>query len=1079
MVASLMKAPITRKMLIDWGGPRVFRDAELLVDNGRVLEAVYDPPTIRGSLLWNNRQFKTALRILPDGQVESRCPCSDNTDRGLVCAHVIALGIVLMRRATDPQRDAKYEAEQRHAARVAAVDESAYICRVPAGTPGALPAELRVILPDDWQSHWLNGSVPVQCEVAYGGKTQLLDQVPKNIPLSFSGDDESLLFVLEDISQGPGAGRLDLKRFDFINLVRLRTGRSLLRASRPAIVVNEARMTTRLRMDLDRENGEIIVSAHTELPFLREGQIPFHMVLDKAGWVYGADNLWPLENVMPPPYHPIYRDVVVVARKDVARFLEKELPLLAKYARIESDISSDLFTIEPAEPKFNLVLRGSPASLSSTLYAGYGPVEVVAGSTLPEADFAIPDPADLMRYEVRNRPREEQGLEILRSAGFSVMSGNGDGKAAKDNEGPLCIVGERAVLNFLGAHLPALRRRGWRVKMEGRASPYMDSLVVAAPVVRIQETAGGGWFDVGFDFEDGQGMSLSQGEIQRALRKGDSFIESGGRKILIDSDAVQSMLDIFSDCASGESDKPGHFRMAGIHSAFVKSSLDALDGVDVEVSPEWRTQAGQFNRTVRVEPVPLGEPLDGILRAYQKDGVNWLRFLEKSGFCGLLADEMGLGKTLQTLAWLQLERLTESARRRPALIVCPTSIVENWVEEAVRFVPRLKVLSLTGPDRHSRFDRVPGVDLVVTSYAVLRRDVELYSKQEFSAAILDEAQHIKNPSTQNAAAAARISARHRLVLTGTPVENTVTDLWSIMDFLMPGYLGSHATFRERYEQPISRGGPEGETAQIKLRRKVHPFMLRRLKVDVAKDLPPKIERVASCELTADQKAVYSELLRTSRRRIEGLMSKQGFNKSRMEILTVLMRLRQVCCHLGLLDLPGLNPEYPSAKMELFFELLDEALDSGHRMLVFSQFVKMLHILRDELDRRKVAYCYLDGSTKDRMSVVHTFNTDRAIPVFLISLKAGGTGLNLTGADMVIHFDPWWNPAVEDQATDRAYRIGQKRTVYGVKLITKGTVEEKVLALQQKKKAIIGATIESGERMVESLAWTDIQELLSL
>ncbi|MEI6810340.1 MAG: hypothetical protein WCN95_16595, partial [bacterium] len=283
-----LKVPITRKMLIDWGGARVYRDAELLVDNGRVLEAVYEAPRIQGSLLWNNRQFKTSLRMLPDGQIESRCPCSDNTDRGLVCAHVIALGIVLMRRATDPQRDAKYEAEQRHAARIAEVDESAYVRRVPAGTPDAIPAELRVVLPADWQNHWLKGIIPVQCELEYSGSVRSMEEVPKNIPLSLSAEDESLLFVLEDISQGPCAGRLNLKRYDFVNLVRLRTGKKLLRTGENAVVVNEARMTTRLRMDLDRENGEIIVSAHTELPFLREGQIPFYMVLDRAGWVYGA-----------------------------------------------------------------------------------------------------------------------------------------------------------------------------------------------------------------------------------------------------------------------------------------------------------------------------------------------------------------------------------------------------------------------------------------------------------------------------------------------------------------------------------------------------------------------------------------------------------------------------------------------------------------------------------------------------------------------------------------------------------------------------------------------------------------------
>ncbi|MEI6217923.1 MAG: SNF2 helicase associated domain-containing protein, partial [bacterium] len=477
-----MKAPITRKMLIDWGGPRVFKDAEMMVDSGRVLEANYDPPRIHGSLLWNNRQFKTALEMLPDGQVESQCPCSDNTDRGLICAHVIALGLVLMKRATDPQRDAKYEAEHRHAARVAAIDESAYIQRVPVGTAGAVPAELRVILPEDWQDHWLKGSVPITCEVAYDGKSRLLDEVPRNITLSLSAEDESLLFVLEDISQGPGVGHLEFKRFDFVNLIGLRSGKTLLRAGGSEIVVNAVKMTTRLRMDLDRENGEIIVSAHTELPFLREGLQPFYVALDRSGWVYGADNIWPLENVLPTPYHPIYQDVVIVARKDVVRFLEKELPLLAKYACVESDITADLFTIEPMDPKFNLLLKGSPASLSATLYAGYGSTEVIAGVSVPEDDFAMPDPSDLMRYGIRNKEKERLGLEMLESVGFSTRSGNND--TSRGSEGPLCIVGERPVLNFLGAHLPALRRRGWRVKLEGRAAPYMDSLTFAAPVVK-------------------------------------------------------------------------------------------------------------------------------------------------------------------------------------------------------------------------------------------------------------------------------------------------------------------------------------------------------------------------------------------------------------------------------------------------------------------------------------------------------------------------------------------------------------------------------------------------------------------
>jgi SNF2 family DNA or RNA helicase len=300
-----------------------------------------------------------------------------------------------------------------------------------------------------------------------------------------------------------------------------------------------------------------------------------------------------------------------------------------------------------------------------------------------------------------------------------------------------------------------------------------------------------------------------------------------------------------------------------------------------------------------------------------------------------------------------------------------------------------------------------------------------------------------------------------------------------MDFLMPHYLGAHESFRRNCELPIAGGGPEAEAAQIRLRRKLQPFLLRRLKLDVAKDLPPRIERVASCALSPDQKAVYKQLLDASRTRLTDLVAKQGLQRSRMEVLKTLLRLRQVCCHLDLLRMEGLQTDAPSAKMELFFELLDQALDGGHRVLVFSQFVSMLTILRKELEQRQIAYCYLDGATQDRMSVVHKFNTDRKIPLFLISLKAGGTGLNLTGADMVIHYDPWWNPAVENQATDRAHRIGQKRTVNSVKLNTQGTVEEKVLALQRQKKAVIDATLVSGESVLNAMTWEDIQELLTL
>jgi len=1064
-----MKVPITRKALVDWAGIRVVEDAESMVARGMVLEATYDHPHIAGAVLWNNRPLKTSLKILPDGMVESLCPCRANQEHGIICSHVVALGAMLVKRATDPLREAKYREEVRRATRMAAIDESEYILRVPPETPNAIQARLHITLGENWMDGFRRTDIPLVCTAEYGKQELLLDEIPLGVPLTFSKEDEDILFVLEDISEGPAKGHPVVNSDDFINLIRLHVGRKIRWEGHPSITVNEARLNSLLRMDLDGEDGQLILIVHTELPFMKGNRLPFHMVSGTSGWVYGAGNIWPLESILPAPYHAIYEEPIAVARPDVYRFMQKDLELLTKYVRLESDISPDLFSIEPAIPRFRLLARGSPASLSATLYAQYEDMELVAGKADAREHFAIPDPVDLMRYMVRNPEAERRALGIVSRTGFAGSAG--DELAS--------IVGNRAVLNFLGGQLPALRRRGWQIDLEGRARPYMESLDFAMPVVRVADGAGVDWFDISYDFEDIRGATLSHADIQLALRKGECFLKNGDSTILIDSDAIDSMTDVFSDCATEGGEERGHFRLAGIYAAFVKSSLDALDGIDVEYSPGWTLQAKQANRTIEIEPVSLGGPLDSILRPYQKEGVHWLRFLEKGGLCGLLADEMGLGKTLQALSWLQLPRNDGECRGQPALVVCPTSLVDNWAEEAARFVPDMKVLTLTGRERHDKWSSVPKAALVVTSYALLRRDLDRHLNYTFSAVILDEAQHIKNRATQNALAAKQVRGRHRLVLTGTPIENSVSDLWSIMDFLMPGYLGTHQTFRENYEIPIVRNEAMGEAAQLKLKRKLRPFLLRRLRKDVAKDLPPKIQKIAACPLTPDQQLVYAELLRSSRQHIAGIVTAKGFNKCRMEILTTLMRLRQVCCHLDLLKLPHLKPKHPSAKLDIFFELLDEALDSGHRVLVFSQFVSMLRILRRELEDRDLAYCYMDGATKNRMDVVRRFNTQREIPAFLISLKAGGTGLNLTGADMVVHFDPWWNPAVEDQATDRAYRIGQKRTVYSIKLITKGTIEEKVCALQKKKRAMTEATIESDEGMIQALTWDDIQELLSL
>ena len=450
-------------------------------------------------------------------------------------------------------------------------------------------------------------------------------------------------------------------------------------------------------------------------------------------------------------------------------------------------------------------------------------------------------------------------------------------------------------------------------------------------------------------------------------------------------------------------------------------------------------------------------------------------FLRENGFGGILADEMGLGKTLQTLAYLQtVVRDRPAGEKRPSLIVCPTSLVFNWVAECEKFTPGLKVLALQGPKRQELFSEMAGADLVVTSYALIRRDAEQYQGIEFDTVALDEAQHIKNRQTQNAQAVKAVRARHKLVLTGTPLENSVLDLWSIFDFLMPGYLGTAADFKERYEAPIAREKDKG--AQARLARRVKPFLLRRLKADVAKDLPARIEQVSFCDLTDEQQGIYQQVLQASRQEVTSAVGSQGLQKSRMIILNALLRLRQICCDLRLLKLENLKPAGLSGKMELFGELLEEALDGGHRVLVFSQFVTMLTLLKEKLTAQGIEYCYLDGSTTDRAAVVREFQGNDKIPVFLISLKAGGVGLNLTGADTVFHFDPWWNPAVEDQATDRAHRIGQTKVVTSYKLITRGTVEEKILSLQSRKKEMIKATLDGEEQLTSALTWEELQSL---
>ena len=471
----------------------------------------------------------------------------------------------------------------------------------------------------------------------------------------------------------------------------------------------------------------------------------------------------------------------------------------------------------------------------------------------------------------------------------------------------------------------------------------------------------------------------------------------------------------------------------------------------------------------------MAEPrgFHGELRGYQRDGLGWLKFLQELKLGGCLADDMGLGKTVQVLALLQGRRLgrKKAAARRPSLIVAPRSLVHNWIEEAARFTPRLRVAGYTGPRRHELLADLDGYDLVVTTYGLMRRDVAKLQEIELDYAVLDEAQAIKNASSQAAKASRLIRAEHRLALTGTPVENHLGELWSIFEFLNPGMLGRLPAF-----QGLARSRSLGAEALGPFARALRPFILRRTKEEVLKDLPEKTEQTLYCELDSKQQKLYKELRDHYRASLDKRIETQGLERTKIHVLEALLRLRQAACHPGLLD-PARDGQ-SSAKLETLLEQVDEVLDGGHKALVFSQFVRLLDIVKQRLERRKTTFEYLDGKTRDRKSRIDRFQTDPDCRLFLISLKAGGLGLNLTAADYVFILDPWWNPAVEAQAVDRAHRIGQTRRVFAYRLIASGTVEEKILELQESKRELADAILSQSKSMIRDLTAEDLKLLLS-
>ncbi len=660
---------------------------------------------------------------------------------------------------------------------------------------------------------------------------------------------------------------------------------------------------------------------------------------------------------------------------------------------------------------------------------------------------------------LRNTREENRFFHLLKKYGFIMR---------KDE---MVLTGEEQVYEFITRGLPELQALSQIFYSEGFQSIGLKSIGKVSAGVKVN--TGTGLLEFNMQHEEINKQELLELLSSYRVKRKYHRLKSG-QFISLDTPEFTSMAELIDQLQIADDDLLHNvIELPKYRAMYIDSLVREKAGFHIERSSNFKKMVQDISEPEDMEfDIPAG--IQGKLRDYQKKGFKWLKTLAHYGFGGILADDMGLGKTLQVITFVKSEN---EQVKMPCLVVAPTSLVYNWQEEVRKFAPDLHVVVISGAqsDRRERFPEMQQADLVVTSYGMIKRDIALYEDVTFRYCFIDEAQQIKNHNTQNAKAVKQIRATGYFALTGTPVENTLTELWSIFDFIMPGYLLSHHKFARRFETPIVKSNDA--EALKELGRHIKPFIMRRMKKDVLKELPDKIESKMMVEMTTEQHKLYMGYLLKAKKEFETEMLENGFENSRIKILSILTRLRQLCCH------PSLfieNYTGGSGKLEMLMELLHDAIDGGHRVLVFSQFTSMLALIRQALETQKIEYFYLDGGTsaEERMQRVQAFNEgDKA--VFLISLKAGGTGLNLTGADMVIHVDPWWNPAVEDQATDRAYRMGQKKAVQVFKLITKDTIEDKIFGLQQKKKELIDAIIKPGENFLSKMTEAEIRKLFEI
>jgi superfamily II DNA or RNA helicase len=1021
-----------------------YRKGEDYAQSGRVSRLVREGSEIRAVVEGSSGENYSVRLEIADGRMASHCDCPAWDKYGPHCKHVVAAALEYLARLRINGADDRSAADPLALPGLAKVENWLGVSALP-----SLEFAYRLTPSSSasGQRHWVidvrrqdaPGKGPVYVRRVLGAGTRI------------SPADERVLVELAS-RETRYDGRVLLSDDELCDLMELLKQRRVIYRGTPLFFSSEpARPQIRLETQPDR------AVAHLEIA-LPDGSNPglntVHLLAGRESYVIAGQSVYPIQPGFPSRL--LRKWLLESSMTFPPGQLERVLAFFASHLpRFGIALRADGVEVEESvEPKFVLTLAGSAERVQAKLAARYGETAVAVSPFAMHLGYASGAASGSAKLYRRREEAERAAAKLLLERGFRFGAGTGTFELAGDS-----------ALEFWARDHQTLPPEWERYLADAPRVRFRPNL---KPRVRVA-MGGMGWFELEAEFVS-EDQSIDLSAVRSWLASGRRFVPlKDGSFVQADAGELSKLADLLEESGALPDKKKTRVPL------FQAPSLAMLSEQGLaEIEAKARKAISELRELDAIPLVAPPEKLKAVLRPYQRVGLSWLWFLHRHRLAGILADDMGLGKTLQALSLLQKAKDEEG--KKPSLVVAPTSVLASWEREAERFAPDLSTVVWHGQERHQRAQRLKEIDLALTSYALVRRDVAELSKVSWRYLILDEAQFIKNADSATAQACKSLSSDAKLALTGTPLENRLSELWSIFDFAMPGFLGSLEHFSQRYEQPIQlHGHPE---VRDRLQRKIRPFILRRLKGEVARDLPPKTESVAYCDLSAAQGELYREVLEDSRRKVYQSIDNVGFGRSRMSIFAALTRLRQVCCDPRLLKMPPGTPLPGSAKLERFDELIADLLAGGHRALVFSQFTQMLQLLTQYADERDIPYLYLDGRTRDRMTRVDQFNDPSGPPIFFISLKAGGTGLNLIGADYVIHYDPWWNPAVEQQATDRTHRIGQTKAVFSYKLIARGTVEEKILALQRRKKELAEGIVGS-DALFGKLTEQDVKELLSL